>query len=203
MPSDKDRFDGDNCFIITNPHRKNFHLYGNDPNEISIDSIANAISKQCRFTGHLVEDAWYSVAEHSCDVAEIVRLLGGTKFEQYCGLMHDTPEFGLSDIAAPFKREIGQYYEKEHLVWVRIADKFGLPHDLPPIVKRADWISLFCEAMEFVVPEHKEILKTWIGWDEYGEQAVKLGYRPYGYSHQMARKMFLKKFVELRSETAL
>lgn len=196
MPSTADNFVGEHVFIITNPSKGKFHLYGSDPDEIKIEDIANALSKQCRFTGHLETDAWYSVAEHSIDVQRVIKLLGGTKFEQFCGLMHDTPEAYLSDIAAPFKRELGQYYEKEALIWKRVVPKFGIPEVLPPIVKQADWIALFIEAMTFVVPGREDILTTWVGWDQYGAQALELRHKVkmHGYMYRQARTAFLSKF---------
>jgi hypothetical protein len=198
MPDVTDRFEGDHCFIVTNPSQGNFHLYGTDPEEIHIGDIANALSKQCRFTGHLVEDAWYSVAEHSCDVANIIKQMGGSKAEQFAGLMHDTPEAFLSDICAPFKREIGQYYEKEALIWARIAPKFGLPLKLPDIVKAADWRALFIEASTFVIPFRLDILKTWIGYAEHGDAALSMNYPMVGMDHRTARNYFLATFSILK-----
>lgn len=201
MPSASDRFEGEHCFIITNPSKSNFHLYGNDPDEIKIRDIANAISKQCRFTGHLEEDYWYSVAEHCVDTSFIIERMGGTIMEQFCGLMHDTPEGYLSDINAPFKREIGQYYEKEALIWKRIAEKFGMPLELPAIVKAADWIALFVEARTFVAPGRPEIMKGWIGYDPHGIKANSDPFDRYqmqGLGFRAARVHFLNRFEELQ-----
>lgn len=197
MPSDKDSF-VNQCFIITNPSHGRFHLYGDDPDEIDIGDIANALSKQCRFTGHMALDRWYSVAEHSCDVARIIKALGGSKQHQFAGLMHDTPEFALSDIAAPFKREIGNYYEKEALIWKRVSEKYGLPLALPPIVKQADWIALFIEALTFVAPV--SIVEHWVGWSEHGTSAQNLmakGFKMRGLSYKRARIHFLAQFERL------
>lgn len=211
MPGDRDRFDAENCFMITMPSRGKFYLYMDVPGDIKIRDIANATSKQCRFTGHMREDDWYSVAEHQVDVSHIIRLLGGTHMEQFCGLMHDSPEAFLSDICAPFKREIGQYYEKEAIIWKRIAAQFNLPEMLPGIVKQADWIALFLEAMTFVVPEHRHLLHDWFGWHEYGRTA-ELFYEDWcspkwkfwrtrevmhGWSYKTARLMYLARFQQL------
>ena len=196
MPSNTDEF-GNSPFILTNPSRGSFHLYGDNPGEIHIKDIANSLSKQCRFTGHFVESAWYSVAEHSVDVSHIIGLLGGTKEEKFAGLMHDTPEAYLSDINAPFKREIGQYYDKEALIWARIAAKFGVPEKLPAIVKTADWVALFIEAMTFVVPDHHEMLETWVGAEDHLPIAKSIGYKMAGLTHNQARKLFLARFKEL------
>lgn len=196
MPDSNDRFDGDNCFIITNPSRQRLHLYGDNPDEIRITDIANAISKQCRFTGHLTGDAWYSVAEHCLLVMDILKHLGEDEEVQFMGLMHDTPEYGLSDIAAPFKREIGQYYEKEELLWKRIATKYGLPHKLPEIVKRADWLALFIEARAIVAPE--EEISQWIGYAEHGAASKTIPLQIYCLNHVQARQAWLESFIRMR-----
>ena len=200
MPDSTSRFDGENCYIIVNPSLGKFHLYGDDQSELNITDIAQALSNQCRFTGHMSGDNWYSVAQHSVDVSEIIALLGGSKFEQYCGLMHDTPEAFLTDIAAPFKRELGNYYDKEALIWARIAAKFELPEKLPTIVKQADWIALFLEARAFVVDRADDplaILKTWVGYDPYGKQAETLNYGLIQRDRRKVREDFLSRFQKL------
>lgn len=199
-------------FMITMPSRGKFYLYRHFDGDIKIGDLANSTSKQCRFTGHLLEAAWYSVAEHQIDVSHIIRLLGGSPIEQFCGLLHDSPEAFLSDICAPFKREIGpEYSEKEALIWRRVAETFGLPEELPLIVKQADWIALFMEAMTFVVPEHRHLLREWEGWHNYGTVAElfydawcppmwKLWRRReimHGWSHKTARVQYLARFHQL------
>lgn len=202
MPSSTDSF-GSNCWMIAVPSQKSFHLYGSDPDEIQIGDIANATSKQCRFTGHMLPECWYSVAEHMCDTARIVEILGGSKHDQYCAVMHDSPEAYLSDICAPFKKEIGTYYEKEVLIWRRIAAKFSLPEKLPDIVKEADWLALFIEAATFVVPNNVDILEGWFGWREFGRRALNLRdkhkFYMSGFSYGIARIMYLEKFHQLSS----
>lgn len=202
-PSVTDRFEGDHCFIVTNPSQGRLHLYGDDPDEIQIEDIANALGNQCRFTGHMRPGYWYSVLEHVCDASNLVRLMGGTPLEQYCALMHDSPEFGLSDIAAPFKRELMAYYDKEALIWKRIAAKFGLPEKLPEIVKVADWRALFIEANQFVLPGRQDILRTWIGADEHLQPALDMNYTMVGLPPGGAVPLFMIKFKTLRAELGL
>lgn len=202
-PSATDRFEGDHCFIITIPSQGNLHLYGDDPDEIKIEDIANALGNQCRFTGHMRPGSWYSVLEHECDVANLIRLMGGTVMDQYCGLMHDSTEFGLSDIAAPFKREVSGYYDKEQLLWTRIAAKFGLPEKLPDIVKTADWRALFIEANQFVLPCRVDILQTWIGADEHLIPALDMHYTMDGLPPGGAKPRFMHMFKMLRAELGL
>jgi len=196
------KYVGNDCYIITIPSRTRLHLYWNDPDEIVIYDIANSQSKQCRFNGHMVEDAFYSVAEHQVDASFVAKMLGASPFVQFLCQMHDTPEYGLSDIAAPFKPEVKGYKDVENLLWVRIADKFGMPRVLPPLVKKVDWLCLFMEAATFVVPNHRHLLKEWVGWDEHGEEAMKLlkKYTMRGLPFQEARLAFLDRFHQLQAE---
>lgn len=196
MPGSEDRFDGDNCFITTNPSQGKFHLYGDDPSQIRVTDIAGAISRQCRFTGHLVGDAWYSVAEHCLLVMDILKHLGENEETQFIGLMHDTPEAYLADLAAPFKRELGGYYDKEALIWKRIAAKYGLPEQLPEAVKTADWIALFIEARAIVASE--EVISAWVGYDKYGELSKSIPLQIFCLNHVQARHAWLHSFVRLR-----
>jgi len=198
MPSASDNFTGENCFIITNPSMGAFHLYGDDPDEIKIRDIANATSKQCRFTGHMEEDSWYSVAQHMVDVSHIVEKLGGSKADQFAALLHDAPEAYLSDIAAPFKRELAVYYEKEALIWKRIAAKFGVPEKLPTVVKDADWIALFIEARTFVVPSNPAICEKWVGWDPWGIKAKTFPYIMKQKTYVQAKWSYLDRFEKLQ-----
>jgi len=163
MPGEDDSFKG-HVWITTFTDRK-FHLYGDDPDDICLEDIAHATGNLCRYTGHVRE--FYSVAEHMVLVSNIIRAYGGSLMEQREGHMHDATEAYLCDIAAPFKAELGKYYELEAMVWKRIAAKYGLPEVHSPIVKTADWTALFIEAKHLVVADHTK----WKGYDLHGPAA--------------------------------
>lgn len=101
-------------------------MYPLDPreDEIDINDIANALSRICRFTGHVKPTVeLYSVAEHCVRVAmylpEPLRL---------AGLLHDASEAYLSDIARPVKKqpEFLKYKDIEHALETVIFKKFGV-----------------------------------------------------------------------------
>jgi uncharacterized protein len=199
MPSSDDVFEGDQCRIKVNPSGGYFHLYrAGDISEIDLLDMATAISKQCRFTGHLIEGAsHYSVAEHSVLVAQLIKEMGGTPQQIFFGLMHDTCEAYLSDIAAPFKRELGQYYDKEALIWERIAKKFGLSGvttDDHILLKKADWYALFIEARQ-IVCQDEEDLKTWNGYEDHGQESLQFKIAVNCWDPNRARVEFLIRFA--------
>lgn len=109
-----------------------------DPTQIDIFDIAHALAYQPRFAGHT--DVFYSVAEHSINVAKLVPM-------QYKlqALLHDATEAYLCDIPTPFKAMLPQYKELEACLWEGIAKRFGVPVELHKTVKYADAVMLMTE----------------------------------------------------------
>lgn len=102
-----------------------------DPASITIEDIAAALSKQCRFAGHVRE--FYSVAEHSVLVSrhcpEELRLVG---------LLHDASEAYLTDIPRPLKPQLSEYVTIENMLMRVIGRKFGFDWPMPRSVKDVD-----------------------------------------------------------------
>jgi len=61
--------------------------------------VANSLARLCRFNGHVAENAFYSVAEHCCRVADVLPV-----DLRLHGLLHDAHEAFLGDITQPLKR---------------------------------------------------------------------------------------------------
>jgi len=101
------------------------------PHEIYIGDIAHALSRICRYGGHVLD--FLSVAEHSILVSELVP-------ERFAleGLLHDATEAYVGDMIAPLKRIIPSFRDVEDKVWHSVAVHFKLPIVLPPEVKEAD-----------------------------------------------------------------
>ena len=74
---------------------------------IHITDIAGALSKICRFGGH--SNIFYSVAEHSIIVAEVLERGGANKATVFAGLMHDCSEAYLGDMPRPIRELLKQY----------------------------------------------------------------------------------------------
>ncbi len=112
------------------------------PEDVCIEDIAHALSMQCRYAGHTSQ--FYSVAEHCVRVTTLV-----PPEDQLWALLHDASEAYLVDLPRPIKRytEIGKHYRVAEDALMRvICDRFGLPHEEPPSVKRADQAMLCVEA---------------------------------------------------------
>ena len=204
MPSLDDRFDGDDCYIKVNPSGGYFHLHAeDDTSEINIVDIASAISRQCRFTGHLLPHIdHYSVAEHSVLVSALLKDMGASPQLQFAGLMHDAAEAYLADIAAPFKRELGDYYTAEAKVEKRIHKKYGinLSKDDKALLKKADWIALWIEARQIVCSDPDECSK-WTGYNEcFGQESHQHMTPLQLWSRADAARQFLMRFAELCDE---
>ena len=108
------------------------------PDMIEIEDIAWGLAHTCRFGGHV--NGFYSVAQHSILVAAkvpCVRMLEA--------ILHDATEAYLGDIVKPLKNLLPEYQLLETRLWKVIADKFGLPHQMTPVVKATDRRALSTE----------------------------------------------------------
>lgn len=116
--------------------------------DINISVIARVLSRTPRFSGHTRE--FYSVAQHSCLVADLV----DRKDLKLHALLHDAHEVysGYGDVASPVKTD--QIKEIEVNIDIQIALALGIKHSLfyHPDVKNADLRALFVEAANFFGP---------------------------------------------------
>ena len=108
---------------------------------IDIRDIAWSLGKQCRFNGHT--NIYYSVAEHSLIVMEIVAKNGGGKHDQLCALLHDAHEAYLGDMIQPLKSmEMFEQYilTLEDKFDKAIQEKFALrpDSDTYKMIRKAD-----------------------------------------------------------------
>lgn len=120
-----------------------FNFVNPELSEFTIEDIASALSKLCRFTGHV--KSFYSVSQHSTMVSRIV-----PPKDALAGLLHDASEAFLNDISSPLKQLLSEYRVIEKRVEKVILNRFGLSENLPDSVKRADLIMLATEKRDLM-----------------------------------------------------
>lgn len=117
-----------------------------DPDSIRIQDVAHALSQLCRFNGHTF--AYYSVAEHSVLVAELLEQVDYPPAIVKAGLLHDAQEAFTGDYPRPIKHLFTGF--KELAAKADLA--IGLALDVDPndfhsgAVKWADDLMLVHEA---------------------------------------------------------
>lgn len=95
-----------------------------DPEDISIDDVAHALSNLTRFAGHGMDV--YSVARHSVHVSHEVAARGGSPTAVRWGLLHDATEAYLADVPAPVKRSLPGYTRAEAELAAVVREAFDL-----------------------------------------------------------------------------
>ena len=135
------------------------------PADIHIEDIAWALSNMCRFNGHV--SSFYSVAQHSVLVSRHCE-----PRDALWGELHDASEAYIADIARPFKHTevMKGYREVEARLMRVICDRFGLPHEQPESVTRADHLLLASEAVALKRP----LLPMWDRWFLPGVQLIPI-----------------------------
>ena len=120
-----------------------------DPSQLDAGDIARALANQCRFGGHC--RVFYSVAQHSVIVSELVEQRGGDADDAFAALMHDASEAYLGDMPHPIKHRspLGAAFKaaEEHLERA-IRERFRIKPDVPAI-KLADRVLLATERRAF------------------------------------------------------
>lgn len=125
--------------------------------DVWIEDIAQALSHQCRFSGHVRE--FYSVAEHCVRVSWLLEEWGEDEDVQLWGLLHDASEAYLVDLPTPLKGDglIGPGYQAAERRLMRvICERFDLAPLEPERVRVADAVLLATEVRDLMPnkPEH-------------------------------------------------
>jgi hypothetical protein len=122
-----------------------------DPAAVDIEDIARALSRICRFGGHLRDEVdHYSVAQHSVWVSRICQ-----PDHALLGLLHDAAEAYLGDMIRPLKKLLPAYKQLEQSWEGAIGERFGLGDalvNLPADVKEADETMLNTERRYLLRP---------------------------------------------------
>lgn len=119
---------------------------------ICLEETATVLSRICRFGGRTIEP--YMVSEHSVRVAYCVEALGGSALEQFQAINHEGDEALLGfDPPAPLLQLLPDLKVIKRLAHESYMRRYGLPVDLPVVVKRADLILLATEKRDLMRPE--------------------------------------------------
>jgi hypothetical protein len=161
-----------------------------DPAQLDIGDIARALSNQCRFGGHC--RVFYSVAQHSVHVSELIEQRGGDVEEVFAALMHDASEAYLGDMPHPIKHRSplgAAFRDAEKHLERAIHERFAIRTETPEI-KPADRALLATERRAFMV-------ETW-DWPELdGVQPLELELT--AWPPDQAEREFSRRFAELQS----
>ena len=159
---------------------KKLHFLNPQPDEICIEDIAHHLSLTCRFAGAV---KWfYSVAEHSKRVAEIVP----NKYK-LLALLHDGGEYALTDMCSPVKIRFPEFKALENAILQMILRKYNVDPLLGThgIVKEADRILLATEA--------RDLMNNMNGWAAL-PRPLKCKIKPL--RSTFAEALFLEAFYE-------
>lgn len=105
-------------------------------NDYDIEYMAHSLALQCRWMGGTTDlitfdPVFYSVAQHSCIVADLTG--------HFYGLMHDGSEAFLCDIPRPLKPFLKGYYEFEAALMKQIIARHNVPTS-PEIIAKVKFI---------------------------------------------------------------
>jgi 5'-deoxynucleotidase YfbR-like HD superfamily hydrolase len=168
---------------------KRFHILDPRSEEIDINDIATALSRQARFSGHTVD--FLSVAQHSVNISYMV----GDQFALW-GLLHDASEAYLVDVPRPIKPLLTEYGPIEVKVMLAIAKKFNLPPKMPETVKRCDVDLLYLECRA-QMPGSQD----WQQWQQdpdYWSHLTSDRADMSPWSSQESRSKFMSRFNEIQ-----
>jgi len=121
-----------------------------DLSEVSIQDIIDSLVNVNRFTGHTLRP--YPVLEHLIRCHDQAELEGRGTEARKSALMHDTPEFAVTDVASPLKQLIPDYRKYEDLMERAIEKRFNfkvirsLYKDIDIIACRTESVALRTKA---------------------------------------------------------
>lgn len=173
-------------FFIGTYTNKHFNFLNPHVDEVCIEDIAQALSMNCRYNGHV--KSFYSVAEHCCIISDMIDRETGDSLEALSALLHDASEAYLTDIPRPIKPHLGGYMEMEAKAERVIQQKFGIS----PMSKRVKYIDThICRAEAEIL---FKIKPSWV--DAYEHMDIKI----MSYPPAEAKNQFLRRFFRLQKE---
>ncbi|MBV9571572.1 MAG: HD family hydrolase [Alphaproteobacteria bacterium] len=150
------------------------------PLDIEIEDIAHGLARVARWNGQTLGMHAFSVAQHCVVVERLAAVLAPrlSRKARLAALLHDAPEYVIGDLISPFKAAVGlDYKDLERRLLAAIHIRFGLPplleQDLAALIKRADRISAYFEAVKLAGFNASEA-KRYFGTPPKGLRAPEL-----------------------------
>lgn len=175
---------------------KKFYPLDPDPNTFDIRDQAAALSKQCRYLGHV--QRFYSVAEHAVRMSREAELRKYPLMIQQQCLVHDNTEAYLGDMPRPLKllEAFNDYNAAEERLQHMLFDWLYLEPEIHPAVKALDMEILGTEVNALKCPIHPD----WPATLTNGKLAdpwphvdpLNIGWMPW-----KAENVYLARFLEL------
>lgn len=159
---------------------KKFHFMNPSVDEVCIEDIAQALSMNCRYSGHVKQ--FYSVAEHSCLLADLVWHQTNDIFQAFDTLLHDASEAYLTDVPRPIKPHLINYMDIEAKAERVIQQALGC-RPMNDLIKHIDTHVCGTEA--------KQLFKTVPTWcDDYDHIDITVQ----GWMPDRARSEFMERY---------
>ena len=159
---------------------KKFHFLNPSVDEVCIEDISQALSMNCRFSGHV--KMFYSVAEHSCLIFDLVLNKNGDLNEAFGALMHDASEAYLTDVPRPIKPHLEGYMDIESKATSVIQEAFKFS-PMSDYVKYIDTHICGIEAKQLF-----QVVPSWCDDFDHVDITVK------GWMPNRAKAEFLRRF---------
>ena len=158
--------------------------------DIHILDIAHALSQICRFGGHT--SSFYSVAEHSINVATLLEQQGADKITVLAGLLHDATEAYMGDMPRPIKQSLpygDEGYRNKYLMLSEFITftRFQL--------NNVDWEHITSTDRNMCVSEAKQLGLWNDKWVEPPDP--KLYFPLHNWSSVEAEQLFIFNYTEL------
>lgn len=107
-----------------------FFYKSTDGDQYNIDCAAAALSRLCRYSGHISDkyiDDIYSVAQHSVYVYRLLKLVGAPVQTLPWAIAHDVPEAYFNDLTSPLKSMLPDYVALESASAAGMRARFNIP----------------------------------------------------------------------------
>lgn len=121
-------------------------------NTITIEDVAHALSKMCRYNGHVKGDYMYSVAEHCVLMSRYVMKTWNSRKDAKLALLHDAGEAYIADMVRPAKHRCADYLTLEKRIDYQVAAAFDLELPMPKWLKDLDTRILVDERAQVMNP---------------------------------------------------